>query len=192
MTPTDPPTVLVVDDERNLADMLALFLPGDYDVLVAYGGVEAPEQVDDTVDVVLLDRRMPGLSGDEVLAEMRARGLNPAVAMLTAVEPDVEVLDMDFDEYMVKPVFKDDVRETVEVLVNRLAYDRRLRQLFSLVSKRAVLFAAHSESELEASQEYVDLESRIEKLRGELDEQVAGFADVEFDGVFRSPNEVNS
>jgi CheY-like chemotaxis protein len=40
-------------------------------VRTAYGGHEALEELSDDVDVILLDRRMPGLSGDEVLEEVR-------------------------------------------------------------------------------------------------------------------------
>jgi len=64
-------TVLVVDDEHHLADLYTDYLADDHEVLTAYGGEEALELLDDPdtdVDVTLLDRRMPDLSGDEVLA----------------------------------------------------------------------------------------------------------------------------
>ncbi|MFB6156520.1 MAG: response regulator transcription factor [Haloferacaceae archaeon] len=97
-------TVLVVDDERAVADACSLLLRQEYDVRTAYGGKEALEAVDDDVDVMLLDRRMPDISGDGVLNELRVRGIDRAVIMLTAVEPSLAVADMAFDDYLRKPV----------------------------------------------------------------------------------------
>ena len=70
-------TVVVVEDEPDLADLYTAWLDDDYDVHAAYGGEEALELIDDlgAVDVVLLDRRMPEVSGDEVLSALRDRGL---------------------------------------------------------------------------------------------------------------------
>ncbi|TKX52052.1 response regulator, partial [Halorubrum sp. SS7] len=61
-----PPLVLVVEDEPDLADLYAAWLGDEYRVRTAYGGREALDQLDETddeVDAILLDRRMPGLSG---------------------------------------------------------------------------------------------------------------------------------
>ena len=97
-------TVLVVDDNRAVADTYAAFLDGEYAVRTAYGGEAALEALDASVDVMLLDRRMPDRSGDEVLAETNSRALDPRVVMLTAVDPDFDIVDMPFDAYVVKPV----------------------------------------------------------------------------------------
>ena len=64
-------TVLVVDDEEAVADAYTAQLEGEYETRTAYSGKEALETVDDGVDIVLLDRRMPGRSGDEVLERDR-------------------------------------------------------------------------------------------------------------------------
>lgn len=75
----DTPEVLMVDDEKKVADAYALRLEGVADVTVAYGGREALETIDDQrpPDVVLLDRHMPGLSGDEVLERLGNRTSGP-------------------------------------------------------------------------------------------------------------------
>jgi CheY-like chemotaxis protein len=71
------PVVLVVDDDEDLAETCEYWLEaGQYEARVANSGEEALKVVDETVDVVLLDRRMPTLSGDEVLAELRDRGFD--------------------------------------------------------------------------------------------------------------------
>ena len=58
--PTENRTVLVVDDDPDLADMFALWLNrAGYEVRTAYGGEAALDRLDPAVDIVLLDRRMP-------------------------------------------------------------------------------------------------------------------------------------
>lgn len=66
-TDTGSATVLIVEDEQPLADLYAKFLESTYTVRTAYDGTEALDSMSHEVDVVLLDRRMSGLSGEEVL-----------------------------------------------------------------------------------------------------------------------------
>lgn len=186
MTDIDHPAVLVVEDERDLADMYAEWLEEEYEVRVTYDGETALELVDETVDVVLLDRLMPGLSGDDVLAEIEGRDYDPLVAMITAVEPDFDVLSMGFDDYLVKPVFADDLRATVERLLSRATYDDRLQRYFALVSKRAAIEEYRSIDEAESNREYAELSAEIEELKSDLDETIATFDDATFQAVFRA------
>ena len=184
-SPADLPAVLVVEDEPDLADLYAAWLGGDYDVRTAYGGEQALEELDDGVDVILLDRRMPGLSGDEVLDEVRGRGIDARVAMVTAVEPDFDIIEMGFDDYLVKPVTRESLLETVEGLYTRSTYDSRVQELFAVSSKMGVLEAEKGRAALEESEEYESLERRAATLREELDEEVSGFGDGEFERAFR-------
>jgi DNA-binding response OmpR family regulator len=168
-----PPLVLVVEDEPDLADLYAAWLGDEYRVRTAYGGHEALDQLDeadDEVDAILLDRRMPGLSGDEVLTAVRERGINCRVAMVTAVEPDFDILEMGFDDYLVKPVTSDTLRDTVEGLLRRGEYDTEVQELFSLTSKKAMLESEKSASDLADNEEYQELTDRIAELRGRADE----------------------
>ncbi|MFC7068895.1 HalX domain-containing protein [Halobaculum lipolyticum] len=179
------PVVLVVEDEPDLADLYAAWLGTDYEVRTAYGGQEALEELSDDVDVILLDRRMPGLSGDEVLDEVRDRGVDARVAMVTAVEPDFDIVAMGFDDYLVKPVTRESLLETVEGLYDRSRYDSRMQEFFAVSSKMAVLESEKGRAALEDSPEYLELEERARKLREELDEDVSGFGDDDFETAFR-------
>ncbi|ESS09035.1 MAG: HoxA-like transcriptional regulator [uncultured archaeon A07HN63] len=165
----EPPLVLVVEDEPDLADLYATWLKTDYRVRTAYGGEEAVDQLDDEIDVILLDRRMPGLSGDEVLEEVRERGIDCRVSMVTAVEPDFDIIEMGFDTYLVKPVQRDTLSETIEDLLTRDSYESGVQELFSLSSKKALLESEKSQSALADNEEYQTLSERIEELREELD-----------------------
>ncbi|UIO99068.1 HalX domain-containing protein [Halobaculum sp. CBA1158] len=181
----DPPVVFVVEDEPDLADLYAAWLGTDYDVRSAYGGHEALEELSDDIDVILLDRRMPGLSGDEVLDEVRDRGIDARVAMVTAVEPDFDIVAMGFDDYLVKPVTREALLDTVEGLYSRSAYDSRMQEFFAVSSKMAVLESEKGRAALEESEEYAELEARAAELREELDEDVSGFGEDEFERAFR-------
>ena len=171
------PVVLVVEDQEDLAETYYLWLEDDYSVAVAGDGDEALEKLDEEVDVVLLDRMMPGLSGREVLEEIQTREFDCRVAMVTAVEPDFDILEMGFDAYLSKPVMRDQLRQTVEKLLERRAYDTLLQEYYSLVEKAATLQASKGQSELEASEEYSDLLEQIEQHHEELSETLGGIED---------------
>lgn len=167
----DHPTVLVVEDEPDLADLYAAWLAEEYDVHTAYGGEEALNLIEglDDLEVALLDRRMPDMTGDEVLTEIRNLGLDCRVAMVTAVEPDFDIVAMGFDDYLVKPVSRDALFETVSNLQLRDEYTDGVQELFSLASKKALLEAEKGPGELEASEEYQELDERLSELREDLD-----------------------
>lgn len=112
----DTPRVLVVDDEEAIADGHAARLSDRYETAAAYDGESALELVDEDVDVVVLDRRMPGMGGEAVLERIREAGYDCHVVMLTGVEPDADAVDMAFDEYLVKPAGGDQLAETIEAV----------------------------------------------------------------------------
>ncbi len=161
-------TVLVVDDNRPIADTYAAFVGDEYEVRTAYGGEEALAELDAAVDVVLLDRRMPDRSGDEVLAEIERRGLDPRVVMVTAVDPDFDIVDMPFDEYLVKPVQRREIEEVVEAMLERASYDDDFRQFLALASKKATLERERDSAELARSEEYERIERRLAERRDGL------------------------
>ncbi|MFB6121650.1 MAG: HalX domain-containing protein [Halobacteriaceae archaeon] len=183
---TETPTVLVVDDETEITALYGEWLSDSYDVRRAYNGEEALEKVDESVAVVLLDRRMPDLSGDEVLTEIRERGLDCRVALVTAVDPDFDILELGFDDYLVKPVSRDDLHETVERLLRRASYDEELQRYFSLASRKATLEAEKPASELEASEEYAELEGELDELGDALTDTFAQLDDEDFRAAFEA------
>jgi DNA-binding response OmpR family regulator len=182
---TDSTTVLVVDDEQELADMYSTWLAQEHDVRTAYSGEQAVDLFDDGVDIALLDRRIPDMSGDEVLEHIRSTGSDCPVAMITAVEPDFDVLDMGFDDYLVKPVFEDDLSEVVERLLRRSDYDDHVQEYFSLASKKAVLETHKSDAELESSEDYAELTDDLSALKDDLDTAADEMAPEDFDAMFR-------
>jgi DNA-binding response OmpR family regulator len=185
MSNSEPATVLVVDDEQDVADAYATQLEDEFIVSTAYGGQEALDELDVSIDVVLLDRRMPGISGDEVLATIRERGLSIRVAMVTAVDPDFEIIDMPFDDYVIKPVSREDLFETIDRLLTCAEYEEKLRRYYALTAKHATLSANKPESELADNEAFARLERDLERLRSDLDETVSEFDADDFTAAFR-------
>jgi len=134
----------------DLANLYAAWLEDDCDVETAYDGSEALEAIDGAIDVVLLDRRMPGLSGDTVLETIREQSLECRVAMVTAVEPDFDIVELGFDDYLVKPVSKDELVDIIDQLFLQATHDEQLQELFALASKKALL-DQKTESERQSS-----------------------------------------
>lgn len=165
MTDNDDATVLIVDDEEELANLYTTFLESEYDVVTATGGEQALERVDGSIDVVLLDRQMPEMSGDEVLARLAEHGIDVQVAMLTAVEPERDIVDLPFDEYKTKPVTRDELLVLVRVLVERATYDKHSQEFFSLAVKKATLEAVNEHG----SEEYEEVVERLNELREGID-----------------------
>lgn len=120
---TENVTLLAVDDERGLIDIYRAWFGDRFTLKTAYGGEEALSEFDESVDLVLLDRRMPGMSGDEVLEQLRKQGHDCSVVMVTAVEPDEGIVGLPFDEYVVKPIDKEELLEAIERALARASDD---------------------------------------------------------------------
>ena len=116
--------VLIVDDEAPVRESLARALRLDgYDVQSAKDGAKALATLDaDPVDVVVLDVLMPTLDGLDTCRELRRRGYDVPVLMLTArsaVRNRVEGLEAGADDYLVKPFALDELRARLRALLRR-------------------------------------------------------------------------
>ena len=100
-------TILVVDDERHIVDLLRLYLEKEgFGVIAAHDGEEALALHDrHQPDLVILDLMLPKLDGFEVCRELRRRGDTP-ILMLTARTDDIDAivgLELGADDYVTKP-----------------------------------------------------------------------------------------
>ncbi len=116
--------VLVVEDERSLADAIVRGLRREgLAVDVAYDGSEGHEMALVTrYDVVVLDRDLPGVHGDQICADLVASGALTRVLMLTAsgsVADRVEGLQLGADDYLPKPFAFDELVARVRALGRR-------------------------------------------------------------------------
>ena len=144
--------------------MHTAWLEDEYTVRTARDGEEALRHLDTDIGVVVLDRRMPGLSGGEVLDWIRSQRYDIRVVMVTSEEPTPDVLDMAFDEYLTKPVLKGELKAAVADLFERREYSAQLQEYLSLRSKQAIFEVMNSSETHAEAAEYEQLQNRIEAL----------------------------
>lgn len=119
-----PMRILLVEDERKVASFVARALRENaYAVDVAATGEEGfPLATENPYDAILLDVRLPGMSGVEMCRKVRQAGVQSPILMLTArslVEQRVEGLDAGADDYLTKPFALAELQARVRALVRR-------------------------------------------------------------------------
>jgi len=100
-------TILVVDDERHIVDLVRLYLEKEgFAVVAAHDGADALDRhARHDPDLVILDLMLPRVDGLEVCREMRRRGETP-ILILSARDDDVDAivgLELGADDYVTKP-----------------------------------------------------------------------------------------
>jgi two-component system copper resistance phosphate regulon response regulator CusR len=117
-------TILVVEDEKKLADVLRLALKGEhYTVDVAYDGDEGLKKaMKNNYAVIILDINLPKKSGFTVCRELRAHQIHTPVIFLTArsiMEDRIKGLDMGADDYLIKPFGMDELFARIRTILRR-------------------------------------------------------------------------
>jgi len=178
-------TILIVDDEELVAESYEHYLSDEYDTRIATSGGEALAEIDPrdgTVDLVLLDRRMPGMSGDVVAEHIADYELDYQVIMVSAVDPDVDVVNLPCDGYLTKPVSEDDVVGAVEKALLVDDYHALIQEYNAATEKYELLSDEFSSSEVPKALQ--SLEARKEELEAEIAEAADQLADSKLRGAF--------
>jgi two-component system response regulator CpxR len=121
------PKILIVDDDRELGEMLMEFLAPDHlDVSACLSGEDGLRALrDNTYDLVILDIMLPGMSGLDVLKEIRQSNDIPII-MLTARGDDVDrILGLEFgaDDYLSKPFNPRELLARIKAIMRRSRAD---------------------------------------------------------------------
>jgi DNA-binding response OmpR family regulator len=178
-TDDDATTVLVVDDDADLADTYTLWLDREgYEVRTAYRG-DAALGAAEGANVIVLDRRMPAIPGDEVARTLRDRDGQWLVVGISAVSPDEGLVDLPVDDYLVKPVTRATVVEAVDRQASRLGVAGPRRRLHADRAKLRLL-RDHDEGHLADARER--LRDRMATLRERIDGE-----DLDGDAVLDRP-----
>jgi len=122
-------TILVVDDERNIVDLVRLYMEKEgFAVAAAYDGEEALAlHSRHDPDLVILDLMLPKVDGLDVCREIRRRGDTP-VLMLTARSDDIDAivgLELGADDYVTKPFNPRALVARVKAILRRTETTRR-------------------------------------------------------------------
>ncbi|MEM2933557.1 MAG: response regulator [Methanocellales archaeon] len=108
--------VMIVDDERDVVNLFEEMLSDNYQVIKAYSGEECLEKLKlEKPDLILLDILMPEMNGWQVLEKIKQYPelKDIPVIMLTAVKPDFSILQKGIENYIVKPVARGELINTV-------------------------------------------------------------------------------
>lgn len=171
--------VIVVDDEAALAELTAIWVREKWPCEIAHNAEEALDILDDTFDIALLDRRMPGMSGDELLLEIRDSIEDIQVMMVSSVDPDLDIIEMPFDHYLPKPVDRDSLQSAIEKLLVRRTYPTKAQEYFAAISKIEVLEDANPYDYLVEDDRYIELRNHAESIRQESDVRLGDISPVE-------------
>jgi len=167
---TEQQTVLVVDDEPRFVRAHERWLQDDYEIRTATNGEQALEEIDSDVDVVLLDRKMPSMDGDEVVPEIRADDelADCVIIMISSVDPDFDIVELGFDDYLTKPATEESLKSTIQEGLEQRDSDEKCRELHALSTKRELLEERCSSAKLESDDRTVALDDRISTLREQI------------------------
>jgi DNA-binding response OmpR family regulator len=166
--------VLVVEDERKLAQVLAAALEAEhYDVVVAATGEDGFYRANaERFDLVVLDLMLPGRSGLEILHTLRERQIDTPVLILTArdgVDDRVLGLDRGADDYLVKPFALPELLARIRALLRRGRPSDQLRLKaadleLDLVARRVI----RGERQIELTTREFDLLEYLLRHQGHL------------------------
>ena len=119
-------TVLIVEDEQNIVDILSFNLAREgYDTLEAYDGLTGLQlALENDPDLILLDLMLPGMNGFDVCRKVRENGCATPILMLTAREEEADKvlgLELGADDYITKPFAMRELMARVKANIRRAA-----------------------------------------------------------------------
>jgi DNA-binding response OmpR family regulator len=123
-------TILVIDDDDNLRDTVGLMLEQEgYRPLLAADGKTGYEwAISAKPDLILVDLRLPGMSGIEISKQLRAAKVNTPIIVLSAVGQEVDkvlLLEIGADDYVVKPFGARELMARIRAVLRRASPDAR-------------------------------------------------------------------
>jgi DNA-binding NtrC family response regulator len=133
------PVILIVDDDPGIREAFRLVLEEDYELLEAADGPQALRLVQGMpVDLVLLDVRLPGMDGIEVLERIKAIDEHVEVVLVTAVQTvraAVAAMKLGALDYLTKPFDEDEILPLIRRALERHALDREVVYLRSELAR---------------------------------------------------------
>lgn len=125
--------ILIVDDDAELSGNLTEILrDAGYTTEIASNGKEALGKLSGGVDVVLLDMIMPGMSGFEVISEIKKEAPSAKIIMITAfatVDNAVQAIKLGANDYIAKPFMIDDLLTTVKRVLEEASFEENTTNL---------------------------------------------------------------
>lgn len=135
-------TILIVEDEEDILELIEFNLQSvGYDT-VGLSDTKLVEKLleEEDVDLILMDRNLPGIDGADFIADLRSKGLNQPVIYVTAKDSEVDVIDgfnKGADDYITKPFSIDELKARIKAVLNRSKKELKILKVKDLVYKNA-------------------------------------------------------
>ena len=115
------PTLLLVDDERGIVEMMKAYFSPQYEILTAYSGQEAMQKAERRPDLILLDINMPGVDGLTVCQTIRAHVACPILFLTARIASADQIAGFQAgaDDYIVKPFDLDELAARIAAHLRR-------------------------------------------------------------------------
>ena len=114
--------IFVVDDDQGILESFDAMLGDDYHLIMIDNGTEAIERIDrQNPSLLFLDLKIPGRNGLEVLANLREKGIDTQVVVVTALAQDhyqETVEKYGVHKYLHKPLDVDEIQEIARAVMN--------------------------------------------------------------------------
>lgn len=114
-------SILICDDEEGIRESLKLILEKDYELSFAINGISAIDAIKKhSYDLIVLDIKMPKISGVETLKEIKKISSCPKIVIATGYKsPEIvhEVAKLGVEDYIVKPFDRSEVQEKIKKIL---------------------------------------------------------------------------
>ena len=114
--------IFIVDDDQGILESFDVMLGDDYHLIMIDNGTEAIQKIgDQNPRLLFLDIRIPGRNGLEVLANLREKGIDTQVVVVTALAQDhyqETVEKYGVHKYLHKPLDVDEIQEIARAVLN--------------------------------------------------------------------------
>ena len=169
----DPMTILVAEDNADCRELYSIWLGEEHAVELVADGTAALDALGPAVDILFLDRDMPGHTGTEVAREVAELPHDPYVVMVSSMDPEFDIAEVPIDRYVQKPVDEPTLAAVIEQCRAQEEYRTALDDFFSLTVRLASMAAETPDDELADSAEYERLKRRVAQKRAEVDSALA-------------------
>lgn len=134
--------ILIVEDDEAINNLVRSYLEEEgYTVFQAFSGTEAKFYLKEDIDLFILDLMLPGLTGEEIIREIREDKESPILVLSgkAGLDDKVQALELGADDYMVKPFEKRELLARVKVLLRRISLQEEKFEDETLTYKSIVL-----------------------------------------------------
>lgn len=190
MTDADAPdgrltdtTVLIIVADRDERETYTSWLD-DHELRVTSGDddhTDTLDELDDDVDVVLLDGGLTDPDSPELIGRIRARQIGCQIALLSDVSIAASIHSLDIDEYVPRPVTRDELRATVDRLADRVTLMETVETYLTLVERKRNFERRFDADKLSEQNHYRELTGELVGRRRQIDTLLAQLADGDDD-----------